>query len=1277
MRIPKEARHTPRIYPELDRYRDHKQPQGLYDDREMEIEVPFRLATHDLPPPTPSSILLSGSSSQISAISGSPSTKFSESPGPGAFSRDTTPTSMSSQSPGLFVPNRFTNVKRHHSPSLTRPPVSRRRAGSFPNELEVPGIDPQGLPAVRESLTSSSSNSTVRDAGNNKVRQRKIPQPPSSPPPRKSSQKFQRTKDQLSNTNIRPSTAPESAPKRVSNEKQVPVLTAGRPRRPSREGTPDMHSHMPGPLPVIQSNLSSSSLPSDRRGGGDTNASPSLSRPLASPPARRQASTSQTSLTRSEPSQDRKGSPKKNKPVTNDQIKPSRTPSPSVTSSFNTRFPFFGRKKDPATLGDTEKKESKLKSKRKGPAAGTGHEGYGRLGATRRRSGVSAGTAVSSQESLIEKDSFLAQRMSPVVISGGEVIENRNTSSDLARTDSSQSLPLGRPSTDSHATSSSSISHNAARTTVWPSPAHIRLNAPSKSRRPSESSDSDSGRMKTTLAFRRSVQRLRSSPDNPLRLPHPIVTSGTASSPMTSFDTSVMSDESHLDLRRDRSRGRDEAHPMPKKLTKRARSPRKWNIFGRSKSQPPKREDEARITASVTPVGKRPVAFYTMMDSSEQEDEGVVDIQDILRNADVHLDTSSPSSVSMCSTDKPQLPPPHKLEYAPSPLMKSESFGETRDFHETSLAGAEPLKLNAERIESRPSRLAQVGRIPKVISNRNENPVRKSFSRPFNEPARLPQHREQWWTLDNHPQDSAELVFATPEVSGSATSPEAAGFTPEFLAFSPRKNSEGTLGTSSSSSGTHLFAGATAVVPLPSDPPAEDEIWDEYNDLLAEDKPPVSATSSRGFPFALETYETKLSKKASREKPMESPTIAIDNRKFSTHSKASKHSSSYSADMTERIRTAFQPHSSPTVPFSESQRTSRQRNSIEIGSGIAQRKRTSSIKEEKARASTTSSSSSDDESPLAQVNLRVGSMTVSKWLSFGHVLFSDVRHELVPVEGSLKRHSILVIDGLGNDDWSFYAAETYPAATFFNLSPRAPLPSELKNSPTGFPLSPPNHHQIQYISHLDKFPFAPQSFASMVYRFPVAASEATYRSILTEARRVLKPDGYLELSILDVDLNNMGHLGRKAVRGLKERIHDSAPDTSLASTADLIVRLLGVLGFSSIKAARVGVPVASSTSKPRSTRAVRDKGSSKTEKNKPSLAEMMSDDSPVADEGITKMVSRVGRWWYTRCYENAAGCSRDPSIWNDKHLLRECEEMGTSLKLMVCCARAPDRITSF
>jgi hypothetical protein len=308
-------------------------------------------------------------------------------------------------------------------------------------------------------------------------------------------------------------------------------------------------------------------------------------------------------------------------------------------------------------------------------------------------------------------------------------------------------------------------------------------------------------------------------------------------------------------------------------------------------------------------------------------------------------------------------------------------------------------------------------------------------------------------------------------------------------------------------------------------------------------------------------------------------------------------------------------------------------------------------------------------------------MTVSKWLTFGHVLFSPVRDELISVVGSLKRPSILVIDGLGNDDWSFYAAETYPAATFFNLSPRAPLPADHRSS-TALPLTPPNHHQIQYRSYGERFPFGAESFTAVVFRFLAAAPEAQYRNVISEARRVLKPGGFIELSILDVDLNNMGNRGRRSIRRLKERIHAVTPDTSLGSTSDLMLRLLGRKGFADVKTCRVGVPVASpiarSSSSEPSTSGGKRGSTSKPKRDDRSLPELISDEGPVADESITKMVSKVGRWWYNRCYESAASASASASgsrssLWSDKALLSECAEWGTSLKLMVCHARVPDR----
>lgn len=1277
---------SPVIYPELDRYRNIRRPSDGSDNR---IEVPFRLATHDLPPPTPASLLFSGTS-------GSPSTRFSESPGPGPYSRDTTPTSIASQSPCLLAPVRSNQNKgRLQSPVLlNRPPVTRRTTG---NEVEAIPIDPHGLAAVRESLTSSSSNSTVREATIIKKKTKNLPPPPPSPPPRKSSQYFR--EDTSSPKSVRKVSRPvlrSPSPERNADTSASP--RSNPPSRPSRDGTPDMHSQLFNPVPIIHSNISTQSLPTERRGSESA-----VAGALAPPKPQythsgRTASTSQLPIkgeVYAQPAAKPAAELKKGKGVEPPRM--TRTPSPHVSSSSFSRF--FGRRKNSSTV-QPEKPEKEKKLIRKGPAAGTGHEGYGRLGAAKRRSGSVSNVTrnQASQEPRSSNDSFLSDRMNPVVIAGGEVIENRNASSEISRNGSSQSLAH-----DDARLGSSQLpaSHQKPRNTLWPSPMSRPAHPAFGARRPSESSDSEGPAMKSTLAFRRSVQRLRASPDDPLKLPQPINTSGYASSPMTSFDTSIMSDDSHFELQREISY-EVKSHPAPKKLVKRPRSPRKWNLFGRS-SQSQQNKQGEQVSATVKVVEKKPLAFYAMMDSSEQEDSEPMDIQDVLRAAEVYSKSPSVGNTPELPQGTPEMrSSSDSLARPAAPVLSSRRASaeiRAKTWVPVIQHGAAPKKLTLQPsaqptvptiTTGRRSRLPQVGRIPKVVSNRpeHEHVSPMSFSRPFRASMHLVPENLVVYDPDSVAKGPSPSRPSTPvpelttdgSTAGSTNNPSSRDSIPpelnrvekEFLAFSPRKDSESTIGTSSSScSGILAFSGSTAVIPQPHDPPVEDEVWDEYDDLLEDDvsKPLPSATSSRGTPFHLETYETKL---ASKEKPLESPTITFD-KKAIRQSKATTISSTCSADMTERLRAAFQPHPSPTTPFPAVDLVPSNGDKDAEAATAVEMSRQSSRSSRKTRRSD-ASSSSEDGSPLAQVNLRVGSMTVSKWLTFGHVLFSDVRHELVPVEGSLKRHSILVIDGLGNDDWSFYAAETYPAATFFNLSPRAPLPEDLKSASSSFPLSPPNHHQIQYNSHLDKFPFAPQSFTAVVYRFPVAAPEAYYRSILTEARRVLKPGGFIELSILDVDLNNMGNRGRRTVRHLKERINEKTPDTSLGSTADLIVRLLGKVGFTTIKAARVGVPVASTATR---SNGKADKGKSKAAADQPSLSEMMSDNSPLADEGITKMVSRVGRWWYTRCYENAAENTSGKSIWSDKSLLSESEELGTSLKLMVCCARAPlERITS-
>ncbi|KAG6009322.1 hypothetical protein E4U21_002629 [Claviceps maximensis] len=1294
--IPKALAQPAAIYPELDRYRDFQPPDQILDRRE--IDVPYPLTTHDLPPPTPLSLWFSGSS-QISAASGSPSTKFSESPGPEAYSRDTTPTSLSSQSPVFVAPNRVGapyRATRKHSVSSTRPPLTRRRPGSFSTETDTEALDPTGLASVRESLTSSSSNSTVKEGARMTIKERtkekRLPPSPPSPPPRLSSQKFRQLKDNGERSNMislqhgrhqEVFFSPQSP-----RSKDAPSLSQiSPPARPRRCNTFSMNSQLsPSSPTIVQSNLMATVRGAKKYGD--------VSVAATSPP---RSATSLLHLRKSPSTSNLSSiarlraftSPKSRSSVElhlNGTIEPAFLPQTSratTRTTSRTRFPFFGRKKSsPEGAAKVDRTTEQKKSARKGPLAGTGHEGYGRVGANRRRSGSSSALPYhkvaypqSSFDSSTSSDSFLADRVNPVVISGGEVVENRNTSSDLSRSELFHSVSA-RPSTEIKSS----------------------LRSSSNTRMTPNSSPSEEIAMQSTLAFRRSMQRVRSIPDTALRLPQPINTSRNASSPtpLTSVDKGILSDgSSHVELQRSASEERSAPHPAYKKVHSIPLSPRKWNIFSRSHKQVSTKKGKIKeqIAATVTAVEKRPIAYYTILDTAnknERQDVLHAEVQQVFRKADVYSQSVNAGAAPGSSFASQKTSSSQPCDWSTQKSLHLPIDNTSTTTIPSSSVGEYSHSMSS----GRPSRLAQVGRIPQVVRRRQESLSPQSFSRPFRASLHVPNKNA---IESREPQSIPASLFSTrlrkvdavPELlvedstqqrvnntlsnmtlSSSIASPTVGSGGEEFLAFSTRKNSASTMYASSSSSGAgNSFATTTAVVPNPEDPPVEDEVWDEYNDLLGDDfmKEPKTTASLKEVTSQLKSNQNRLT----NQKALDSSISFSDRCKSSTCHRASKNPKNRcSVDVIGCNQTAFLHSSSNPIaaqlPSSAKAERGGSRSSVRA---VLESKRSSSSSCQ-TLFSDNSACSSNGGTHLAQVNLRVGSMTVSKWLTFGHVLFSEIRHQLTSVETLAQGHSILVIDGLGNDDWSFYAAETYTSTSFFNLSPRASLPSALKNDPTRFPLSPSNHHQIQYTSHLDKFPFTSQSFDGLVYRFPTVAPESHYRNILSEARRVLRPNGYIELSILDSDLNNMGNRGRRTIRRLKEKIRLQDPDMSFTSTADLILRLLGKLGFADIKVARVGVPVANSLAHS-GTRRGKNKSESGKKKDPPSLAEMMSDKSPAMDENISKVVTRVGRWWYNRCYENAAGLGQEKSIWDDRSLLSECEQYRTSLKLMVCCARAP------
>ena len=1152
-------RNNPRIIPELDRYGTG--PEYIPAHSYRSHEVP-KLATQDLPPPTPSSATsgtagISGGSggsggsgaswaptypamnnnynrySGYSGYSGSgysasPSTRFSESPGPGAYSRDTTPTSMASQSPGIMAPSKsHTPRLRQGSPALSRPPVTRRRAGSTSTDGEGLVSDTQGLPSLQESVTSSSSNSTVKGGGKprtpesteKKKKKKGLSPLPPSPPPRKSSQKStesspadrrspaKATKNPTQASVTSPvETLPLDPPSVFSHQRTTSNSSNGSnpPARPSRQGIPNLQSQLGGSIPVIQSNLPGLVTLQDKKGKRQSLISVNKVAPSQNKSAYQGQTGSKFTSRDPSPAAAQFGSgqtpsapsglgiipdlrPVQTHPSTS-RSSATRTPSPTVANPKH-RFGLFSRRTKTApaeipTLG------SKEKAPRKGPAAGTGHEGYGKYGhrgrsstiggtgADRNRSMSVASSAESVASSTRTHDPFLLNRISPVIITGGGgILENRNTSSELTRTESGTSLVLSNQSIESGG--ASFLGPEVSRTTLWPSALpkeriKVTSTTASKGRRPSDSSE-DWASQPSSLAFRRSMQRINHSTGE-LSLPRPLNLTGMGVSPsLRSLESSVMessilSDDSQIDVNAEQARGRKVLKSKPKKLEKRTKSPRKWNLFHRSQ---PKGEPQVAETMAVT-IGIQPVKavpHYAMLDSSDEQLDGEqMDLGEILRDAEVtglnddeldalqfgnykeNLKRIEDLKIQMDTQPPLSLPERSPMLFSPEPMHSTPELTHAQPSisNETTppsgQADEPSLHLTENTAPVRPSRLPQVGRIPKVMSARPETTSPKSFSRPFARlstlqpiqgPIALDRDSVALGTgpvetsaLENIAAEAMAEAPRTRQDSKSSTTDSTSH--KQFLAFSPRKNSEATT----SSSGAMSFAGTTAVIPAADAALEVDEVWDEYDDLIGNTNtanPPPSATSSHGMPFQYENYESrKMSESDSLSKEgqasQQSSTVKEALAEGSTTDPTTEDtfrssqittSSMHSLEMATRMKALLVTVPSPKASGTFTDATPRQQDNQSVKKKKRRPSQSSPRKsggsgQTRPGSASISAREPDNSSPISQVNLRVGTMTVSKWLTFGHVLFSPAREDIMNSEDPTNAPSILVIDGLGN-----------------------------------------------------------------------------------------------------------------------------------------------------------------------------------------------------------------------------------------------------------------------
>ncbi|KAI9772673.1 MAG: hypothetical protein M1840_000268 [Geoglossum simile] len=1331
--------------------------------------MPQKPVIYDFPPPTPC----------YNAHTSSPSTRYSESPGP--WSRTSTPTSMSSHSPGISYPTNLMTRVPHQNHSWSRPPVTRRRAGSC-DEEGGSIIDAQGLSSLRESLNSSSSGSTVKcgDRGDErkdtnakekkKKKKKRLSPPPPSPPPRKSSQTFARKKS-LHNISegygaavpamsVAAATPHPSSSQRAPNISSPPLGEA--PVRPSREGTSNLGAHNRQAIPVIQSNLTNLQTTSHRRQGsfGASGSLPttrkgsfSTENPASTHSLLRSGGTSRIPSRNPSPSpsqlSSRRGIPSLSSGAA-EESKDGKTHSPGKSLSTS-RFGLFSRRPKPnPELSLTEKREKPAK---KGPTAGTGYEGYGkyslrgRSGSTTSTSGswarsTSASSAAGSNnrsassrkgsnasKSEFENDGFLVDRLDPVFISGGGAAESRRSGVNTVGSGSSQGSGGRRPSTESKNSSiQTPMKSKTSNELPWPNFAHPSvpsdpLPKPPFSKSPARSSQDYSNENATTmpsLAARRSQNRSQLlSGMEPMNIPTPIDTLITAPSPSTQSTDATSRYSTPALVTSDTSEEKEAPKIMPRKADKRAKSPRRWNFFQRTQNNAQK---SPVVTEVPVTVARRPpprqVAHYALLDSGYQD--GSDDLEVIMNEIEESGQSGGNPDYANLSPYTSEL---RRQEHVhsillPDPPSLPPGLRSTRPSSPKVLLRPPPILplQEPERPAEAPakrSRLAQVGRIPRVVSTRDRQSPLQTFSRPppaqqgavdYRAPSAAPQ-------LDFDPAEGARLIawpdytkgtgdFAAHDPIPSEKTPVAAEpRTPrrkqqkqvargdEFLAFPPRKMSE----MSSSSSGMMSSAATTAVIPDPESALGEDEVWNEYDDLIDNVLSPelhLSDKPSLRSPFK----DTRLPDQGAqpRESVKESPTIGSATKAatrlfrpkvfgrlsspFGSPTRTSKTSVMNSACMPatplsftdffagygERNLSVIEPLSPRNKVFNKNWPNSGTSHSkSDTTPDFSAR---SEVDDPDSPITGFSKTESDGLGP--QTNLRLAAMTTCKWLSFGRVLFSPAHIEVVQATTRPAGNRVLVLDGLGNDDWPYFCALTYPHATIYNLSPSPPSATASAKGGSGTIQTAENYRQIYHPDLDNPFPFPRGFFNAVVFRFPTINSEAAYRFAISESKRVLRPGGYLEISVLDLDMMNMGNRARRAVRMLKVKLHVEDDTLSLRPISDNIQRMLGRRGFENLNRCMVGVPVAGRVADSRAgSLDEREFSYNNTEK-----------DRTQGDEGVTKMAPRVGRWWYSRCYESPlfpenGDVSR--SIWNDRALLRECEKRKTSFKMLLCYAQKP------
>ncbi|KAK2749243.1 hypothetical protein FQN57_006859 [Myotisia sp. PD_48] len=1276
--------------------------------------------TRNLPPPTPN---FTGGSS--------PSTRYSESPGFWS-SRNSTPTSLSSYSPGIVLPTNGSRLKQP-SPTISRSQkLQQSLARTYsPDDIKrAPGSTKLPIRAQTEpiprTLTTGNERPVITRHETAPYTRLEIPDPNYEVDTKITKPNSVATIERVTSRNA-------ESPSLLPSLTTTPTL---HPTRPSRRGIEQLRLES---SPVIQSNLSLSRLPTHRRRRSSETSY--TSRSPAYPTSLVNASTDSLQSKVSSRIPAPSPSPNHFNPPSNSQ---SRTATPVSTQPIKkkstlSKGPHVQPKKteQAPSQPDVKAKRFGIFSKRsksvpeiqhegqarRGPAAGTGHEGYGKYSQRGRRPsiGSSAGRTRStstnrsggnSSGTELELDGFLLDRLEPVIISGGGV-----DGASLSRTQSEQS-----------ASSVSLVSFNDYR-----------------SQHQARQYGSETGPL--LLQGRDLIQSPESLDTSPTRSPFSTQSRTPTVKKRRSFRNSRLFGgqkelNNHLspvnsvtESRRPSDASANshfEPHnavqPKPQKQLKEKKSGKlgRWNFFQRSQQSRDARTSPEKnlrtvpnmpvaiITKLPTP---RTVAHYAVLDNEQLDSDSLKEILNRIEESpptpeDILAATSNKGLGLQRKHGHSILLPSPPIGLADYPLNNRPCPPKVF-FNTEASSRPDPAQKPA-----RPSRLTSVGRIPPVVSRATEQPKPsiQSFSRPFSMgegPSLTVTAHGTSGTVDSQQYANNYDIGAKRNQSGSSPLAQK-----EFMSFSPRRGSEVSPSESSDGCGGNLAA-VTALPPVPGSQLTGDEVWHEYDEFL--DKvvsPPLDQDHEIGSPGSY----FNLVKKASRtlqeglgagndsstylgslgNSELKVPVSPLNSNVDSVHLSHSMILSALHISLTPSSPVSLgdlisayagSKRGSPYLDGATMPNTPNVTHALRTLEGKFDDHRENHPP--KQEASETTSIADDEEAekreegperfdPMAHANIRSGSLMTSRWLSFGRVLFSPASNHVK----SEDQARILVIDGLGNDDWSFYCALTYPAATVYNLTSVIQADSTSNNPEAWDP--PPNHRTIHHSHAENPFPFPKGFFTVVTIRFPSMCSEGGVDTMIAESKRVLRTGGYLELAILDLDMVNMGNRTRKAMRMLKERMYNTDPNICLKPASDNIQKLLGKRGFDNLNRCVVVVPAAgtivqsSDTSSSAPSIAMLQKG--RDQHNRPpsddvevSLGDLLSDPAPSAsnDESITKMVAKVARWWHTQCYEMAVFPSMSPkdSIWADKRLLRECQRRGTGFRLLIAYVQKSSEVT--